>query len=396
MARGNAKQRREKLDKLIQQINQKLDSYILDVEKLSEFHRFRSQMKDKYSLRNCALIESQFKGAIKVAGYNQWKAEDKQVLKGQKAIYILAPSQWKMIVDKNGKEVTPLFKANDNEKELLEKGELETETRMSYRTVPVFDIHQTDAPLEEYPDYIQQFYLMGQSKKFSELYSAIENYRKDEGIGRYQERPPHVKQGASNGFYVPSEHNIWVDPRLPKDHFIKTNLHELSHASMHKHSDLASELKEYQAELTAGVISTYFGLEAIEPATSYIHSHIGDMEIKEKEALVNEVLELSDKIIDSMERHIEKEFGLNKYMDKPVNDVIALESAEDIMNEIPNNLVDQLVSRTSESISMKKDKEEKIVASKNKKNMSLNEKIDDMLGKQQRSKEEKGIEERSL
>lgn len=390
MAKYNAKQRKEKLQNLINQIENKLDSYILDVQKLNDFHRFRSQMKDKYSLRNCALIESQFRGAIKVAGYNQWKAEGKQVQKGQKAINILAPSQWKMVTDQNGKEIIPMFKASDKQKELVEKGDLKVETRMSYRTVPVFDIHQTDAAIEDYPDYIQQFYLIGQSKKFDELYSAIEDYRQQEGVGRYQERPSHVLQSASNGFYVPSEHNVWVNPKLPKDHFIKTNIHELAHASLHKNSDLPGELKEYQAELTAGVVASYFGLEAIEPAINYIHSHIGDMEIKEKEDLVNDVLELSDKMIDSMERHLEKEFGLNRDMDKTVNDVIALEKADGILNEIPNSLVAQLTSRDTQTLV----KEVKPTVKKNEESRRVNKKLDAYLGKQQRSNDQRVLEER--
>lgn len=391
MAKSSSAERKEKLEKLVTLMESKIDSYILDIEKLTDFHRFRGQMQKKYSIRNCALIDSQFDGAIKVAGFNQWKEEGYTVQKGQKASYILAPSQWKMVTNKKGNDIVPLFKATNEQKDMIDRGELKIESRMSYRTVPVFDIHQTDAPIEDYPDFIQQFYLIGQTEKFTELFSAIENFREDQNIIRYTERPINVKQSAANGFYIPSEHALWVDPSLPKDHFIKTNLHEIAHAVMHENTNLPSALREYQAELTAGLVTSYFGLESTEPATAYIHNHVNGMEIKDKELLLNEILDVSDKMIESMERHLEKEFGLNKDSDKVVNDVIALEEAKGINNEIPNSLINQLINEKPLGVP-----EQTVKLIKDPGKRTLNAKLDEMLGKQSKNQKQIANDTRSL
>lgn len=335
--------RADQIKELVDQIESQLNGYVLDIDKLIEFHTFRSQMSDKYSLRNCALIESQFKGAIKVAGFNQWKKEGYSVKKGQKSLKILAPSSWKMVVDDKGNSIIPLSKANEDIKSRIKNNELKTEDRIGFRAVSVFDIHQTNCPPEEYPEYLQQFYLMGQTEKFQELYESLEDYRIKNEIGKYTlDTKPLIEQSTAKGFYVPRDHAIWVENDLDQKQYLKTTIHELAHAKMHRHSDLPSELKEYQAELTAGVVTNYFGLEATEPSTHYIYNHVQNMEIKDKEKLVEEVLSLSNDMIQSMEIYLEKEHGLTNELNKELNDIVALEHATGISNEIPNNIIDVL------------------------------------------------------
>lgn len=333
--------RQDKIRQLASQINNQLDGYLVDIKKLIDFHKFRGQMEEKYSVRNCALIESQFNGAIKVAGYNAWIKEGYHVRKGQKALTILAPHVWKMVTTLDGKAIVPLSKADSTIKNQLKNNQLKTEDKVTYHTASVFDIHQTNCPIEEYPEFIKQFYLMGQTDKFTELFSAIEHYRENNNIKRWVERPD-VEQGSEKGFYVPSQNSIWVDPNLDQKQFIKTNLHELAHAKLHAKSQLSAGLKEYQAELTAGIIANYFGLGATEVSTAYINNHIGRMSIVDKEKLVEEVLSLANEVIDTMENHLEKEFGLTNSMGKEINDIIALNESEDISNEISNTVIDLL------------------------------------------------------
>lgn len=403
------KNRAEQVKDLIDQIESQLDGYVLDMNKLIEFHTFRSQMSDKYSLRNCALIESQYKGAIKVAGYNQWKKEGYQVQKGQKSLKILAPSSWKLVVDQNGKGIVPLSKANNEIKNKVKNNELRTEERIGYRPVSVFDIHQTNCPVEEYPEYLKQFYLMGQTEKYQELFESLENYREENNIGRYtDENKPNVEQSTAKGFYVPLEHSIWVDPNLGQKQYLKTTIHELAHAKMHRNSELPGSLKEYQAELTAGVVSNYFGLEATEPSTHYIQNHVQGMEIKDKEKLVEEVLSISNQMIEAMEVYLEKEHGLTNEINKEVNDIIALEKAVGISNEIPNKVIDMLdQDRDFDGVPDRSDMDDNdptvqtsgdLKERKNKKDsVSLNDRMDQIMGKKPDQRENnKHLAERSL
>jgi hypothetical protein len=73
---------------------------------------------DRFSFRNVCLILSQNPEAQLVAGYGQWIEAGRQVQKGEKGIYILAP------VVRKAKEAGK-------------------EDSLGFRTVAVFDISQT-------------------------------------------------------------------------------------------------------------------------------------------------------------------------------------------------------------------------------------------------------------
>lgn len=387
--------RQEKIQALVNQINSQLDGYVLDLDKMIDFYQFRNQMNEKYSIRNCALIESQFKGAIKVAGYNQWKKEGVQVQKGNKAIYILAPYQWKMITDQSGKSIVSLSKATQDIKKRLDNNELKIEKRLSYRTVPVFDISQTDYPIQKYPEYVQQFYLMGQTEKFEELYSALENYRNEKNVGLFTEAP-HSGSSSARGLYSPREHKIWIKPNLDQKQYLKTYMHEMAHANMHQNSTLEKGLKEYQAELTAGVVANYFGLEATKPSTAYIHSHIQDMTITDKEELVEEVLTVTNEMIQSVEQHLALEYQLTPDLDKEVNDLIALERSPEISNAIPNKVIDTLdLDKDNDGVIDRYDADERDSTVQTfgdfhereiQKNTSINDRMDQLIAEKNKKK----------
>ena len=44
----------------------------------------------KYSFYNCLLIQSQFQGATRIAGFHAWRKLGRNVRKGEKGIWILA------------------------------------------------------------------------------------------------------------------------------------------------------------------------------------------------------------------------------------------------------------------------------------------------------------------
>jgi len=85
-------------------------------EKTEEFEKFSI---GSYSIKNKMLIFMQCPEAKEIKGYRAWKAEGRQVQKGQKSIRIFAP-----LTKKNEK-------TNDDEV-------------FGFRLVPVFDISQTE------------------------------------------------------------------------------------------------------------------------------------------------------------------------------------------------------------------------------------------------------------
>ena len=82
-----------------------------------------------YSLNNACLIYWQKPDATQVAGFNDWKHKHGRVVRrGERAIWILAPVTRKVDVEN-------------------ERGDTESATRVvGFRSVPVFDVSQTDGP----------------------------------------------------------------------------------------------------------------------------------------------------------------------------------------------------------------------------------------------------------
>ena len=106
-----------------------------------------------YSLRNAALIVGQLPTAREVKSFKKWQEEGRQVRKGEKAAYILAPTK-KRREDQEGGEQAEKAKPEQAEKpehpaaEDAPQGE-DGEAKQSRRfvLVPVFDVAQTD-PVE--------------------------------------------------------------------------------------------------------------------------------------------------------------------------------------------------------------------------------------------------------
>ena len=103
-----------------------------------------------YSLRNAALIVGQLPTAREVKSFKKWQGEGRQVRKGEKALYIFAPTKKRQDKEKEGGEQTEKAKPEQAERpaEDAKKGEDgETPSRHSFVLVPVFDVSQTD-PVE--------------------------------------------------------------------------------------------------------------------------------------------------------------------------------------------------------------------------------------------------------
>ena len=91
------------------------DEWIRHLEVQSGFHR--------YSFGNVVLIASQLPGASRVAGFRSWLKLGRNVRRGEKAIWILAPMRFK--------------KTNDEDAG-------EGRTIAGFKYVAVFDVSQTE------------------------------------------------------------------------------------------------------------------------------------------------------------------------------------------------------------------------------------------------------------
>lgn len=201
----------------------------------------------KYSFCNQMLIAMQRPDASAVAGYQAWKKNfDRQVKKGEKGIAILAPIVIKApkLETEDDEDETPVHRA---------------QTIRGFKVVYVFDVTQTEGePLPEPPNWKSP-------EQNEKLHKALEIYARSEGIAVEIEDLEGETQGISEGGTI----------KLAANAGTKTFIHEIAHELLHQKPDswkvltMDRKTKELQAEATAYVVSTHYGLEP-EGSPNYI------------------------------------------------------------------------------------------------------------------------------
>ena len=212
----NAQQVREITDKLEQGIKELFES-----ERFKEYLRTMSKFYH-YSFSNTLLIAMQKPEATYVAGYTSWQRNfDRQVMKGEKGIKILAPAPYK------AKEEREKIDPSTQKPVLDADGKPVTETvevmRPAFKVVSVFDISQTDG--KELPDIIVDE-LSGSVENYAAFFEALK-----------QESPVPIAfediPGGAKGYFSPVENRIAIQEGMSEIQTIKTAIHEIAHAKLH-------------------------------------------------------------------------------------------------------------------------------------------------------------------
>lgn len=211
----------EKLDELA-------DSICQNPDQLSEFIERWKNGFHSYSINNIILAWMQRPDFTLLAGYKAWQKHGRQVIKGERAIRILAP-------------MTKKIKSDDDEEKVLIRG---------FRPVSVFDISQTEGdPVD-----------VG----CSDLISGEVDFQ---SIVKACPLPVHIKDlGLSNGNTNGKEINI--TPKENTAAMIATLIHEWAHVALGHceepgilfESDDRSS-KEIEAETASYIVTTCLGLE---------------------------------------------------------------------------------------------------------------------------------------
>ena len=212
----SAQQVREITDKLEQGIKELFES-----ERFKEYLRTMSKFYH-YSFSNTLLIAMQKPEATYVAGYTSWQRNfDRQVMKGEKGIKILAPAPYKAKEERE--KIDPA-----TQKPILDAdGKPVTETvevmRPAFKVVSVFDISQTDG--KELPDIIVDE-LSGSVENYAAFFEALK-----------QESPAPIAfediPGGAKGYFSPVENRIAIQEGMSEIQTIKTAIHEIAHAKLH-------------------------------------------------------------------------------------------------------------------------------------------------------------------
>ncbi len=209
-------------------------------ENFKEFLKVQSIFKT-YSFSNTVLIFKQMPTATNVAGFNAWKRLGRQVIKGEKAIRILAP-----IVERKKCDLV------DSSMNKSIKG---------FRSVSVFDISQTEG--KDLPQVIAKL----EGDDILNLVDDLTIVAAKIGFKVVSYR----FNNDVNGDCDFHSRTIRLEETNGGIQKIKTLSHELAHALNHENaSDRATA--ELEAEAIAFVFCSYFGIDTSMYSFGYIAS----------------------------------------------------------------------------------------------------------------------------
>ena len=315
----NAQQVREITDKLEQGIKELFES-----ERFKEYLRTMSKFYN-YSFNNTLLIAMQKPEATYVAGYTSWQRNfDRQVMKGEKGIKILAPAPYKSQEERE--KIDPL-----TQKPVIgADGKTVTETvevlRPAFKVVSVFDVSQTDG--KELPDII-----------VDELKGTVENYEAFFDALK-QESPVPISfediPGGAKGFFSPVESRIAIQEGMSEIQTVKTAIHEIAHAKLHAvnpDEKTAPEdkkdrhTKEVEAESVAYTVCQRYGIETSDYSFGYIAGWSTGKETKELKSSLDTIRKTAAEMIEGIDAKLkvllaEKAQSEEKAAEAPVEAVL--------------------------------------------------------------------------
>ncbi|PET03014.1 hypothetical protein CN505_20010 [Bacillus cereus] len=300
-------EKKEAVQSLTKKMEKSIEGYFRTPGDLKDYLSFMAKFYH-YSPSNISLIQSQFEGASAVGSFSFWKEKGFAVKKGEKGIQILVPNRTiAKFKDKQGTWKT-VTKANEEEKKQIESKSVEVKPgRLYFAVGHVFDVSQTNAKAEDLPRIFPNRWLEGSVKDYKSLYRGMEAVAEKNGVKIIE---PKAELGVAKGVSYTLTKEVALNPRNSELQNVKTLLHELAHAKLHTagtHMNYTAPEKEFQAEMTAYAVSSYFGIDTSEYSLGYLASWTQGKEMKDKTKLLKEVHETSVEFIETIESSLEKE-----------------------------------------------------------------------------------------
>ena len=289
----------EKLKEITDRLEQGI-AELFDSERYKEYLKVMSKFHN-YSFRNTVLIAMQKPDASLVAGFSAWKNNfERNVMKGQKGIKIIAPSPYKIkqemqkidphtqkpIIGKDGKPVT-------EEKEV---------TIPAYKVVSVFDVSQTEG--KELPD-IAVDELTGDVDRYKDFFAALE---KTSPVPIAFENI----EGGSHGYYHLEDKRIAINEGMSELQTLKTAIHEIAHAKLHdvdlnappeQQNRVDRHTCEVEAESVAYTVCQHFGLDTSDYSFGYVAGWSSGKEMTELKASLETIQTTAKELITEIEGH---------------------------------------------------------------------------------------------
>lgn len=305
-----------------EQALEQLDKFFQSPADIKEYIEFASQFYN-YSNRNQMLIANQYNGASIVAPYKKWQQLDAQVMKGEKAIKIMVPSERKTFIrhDGDNKNIVPISKATADEKEKIKNNQIKVNKSITFVKGNVFDIRQTNLPEDQYPKMLQQ--LRGSLPNYEDKISNLTKIANSFDIN--VQKSTDSMKGARGAYIETSkgEKIIELNKNNEEKENTKTMIHELGHALIHgkdrivePNNELNIEDREFQAEMTALIVGKYMGLDNDDDSIEYIHGYANKMNNSQKMDLMKDVQKASSELIKAIDGNDSKQIYLESNKNK--------------------------------------------------------------------------------
>ena len=304
---------KEQIKKLTDQIEAGIKALFQsgDLEKYQAYLRTMSHFHH-YSVNNQMLIFSQCPHATLVAGYQKWQNQfSRHVLRGEKGISILAPTPYKIKVEKEKLDPDtklPLLDADGNT--ITEEKEVQIPM---FRPVKVFDVSQTDGkPL---PERVQS--------PVAELTGNVEHYEAFmEALRRVSPVPIEMKPLSNDldGFFSPSKQSITLRDGMSEVQTVCAAVHEIAHSKLHDYAKQPgskpkdSNTEEIEAESIAYTVCAYFGIETSANSFGYVATWTKDKDLKAFKDSLDTIRKTSSELISGVEQQFKeicKERGIS-------------------------------------------------------------------------------------
>lgn len=313
----------------IKEITAGIEKGIMELFESDRYRNYLTTMSrfHKYSLNNVMLIHAQRPNATLVAGFSKWKNSfGRHVKKGEKGIQILAPTPYKIKVDKEKLDPdTKLPMLDDEGKPITEEKEV---TVPMFKVVSVFDVSQTDGkPLPQI-----SFSLTGDVAQYEVFMEALR---------RTSQVPITIEpmEPGMDGYFHLEKQAIFLREGMSQVQTVCAAIHEMAHSRLHnyeKMTELADDgetilvpgekdrnTEEVEAESISYAVCQYFGIETADSSFGYIASWSQGKELKELRASLETINKTSSELISGIEQHyreICKEKGIDLAADAPAQE----------------------------------------------------------------------------